>query len=318
LPSFEIPISLIPALLTSKGIPTSQYSADITFSGISFFLGFQGNISYAISDAIAVAAGVRYIYALNNYEGSLENIQINPMHPLINPSGGMMSAQQFFTYAGMPAYAADAADREVDVKQTGSGFTPILSLNLKPSDTLNIGIRYEFNTKLELTNDSAVDDTGMFPDGYTFRNDIPAILSFGLEYTVMPKLRLMISLNTFFDKQANWNGAEKLVDSNSYDMGVGFEYDITETFLISAGYLYTNVGVKDAYQGDFSHELDSNTIGLGGRIMMTPKISLDFGGLYTKYTDASRSWQIDDYPLAFQETYQRTSWGFSIGIGFHL
>ena len=318
LPSFEIPISLVPAMLSGMGIPTTQYSADINFSGISFFLGFQGNISYAISDAVAVAAGVRYIYAINSYEGTLENIQINPMHPLLNPSGGMMSAEQFFTYAGMPGTAAMLADAEVDVQQTGSGITPILSMNLKPSDNLNIGIRYEFNTKLELTNDSAVDDTGQFPDGFTFRNDIPAILSFGIEYTVMPKLRLMISLNTFFDKSANWDGAEDLIDSNSYDMGVGFEYDITETFLISAGYLYTNVGVKDTYQGDFTHELDSNTIGFGGRIMMTPKISLDIGGLYVTYTEADRSWQRNDFPHAFKETYQRSSWGLSIGIGFHL
>ena len=318
LPSFEIPISLLPALLGGFGIPTSQYSADIVFSGISFFLGFQGNISYAISDAVAVAAGVRYIYAINSYEGTLENIQINPMHPLLNPSGGMTSAQQFFSNAGMPTYAAMVADAEVDVQQTGSGITPILSMNLRPSDNLNIGIRYEFNTKLELTNDTSVDGTGQFPDGHTFRNDIPAILSFGIEYAMAPKLRLMISLNTFFDKSADWDGAEDFVDSNSYDMGVGFEYDVTETFLISAGYLYTKVGVQEGYQGDFTHEMDSSTFGFGGRIMMTPKISLDFGGLYVAYSDATRGWQRDDFPLPFTETYQRTSWGFSIGIGFHL
>ena len=33
LPSFEIPISVIPASLTSNGIPTSDYSADINFKG---------------------------------------------------------------------------------------------------------------------------------------------------------------------------------------------------------------------------------------------------------------------------------------------
>lgn len=44
----------------------------------------------------------------------------------------------------------------------------------------------------------------------------------------------MLSLQTFFDKSADWSGDEELVDSYSYDIGVGFEYDITETFLFSA------------------------------------------------------------------------------------
>jgi long-chain fatty acid transport protein len=318
LPSFEIPISLLPSLVSLSGIPTTQYSADIAFKGISFFLGFQGNIAYAINDVFAIAAGVRYIYAITTYEGYLENIQINPNFPALGLNGNMIRADQFFYGIGEYGLAAMVEDSEVDVTQTGSGITPILSMNIKPNESLNIGIRYEFNTKLELTNDSTVDDSGLFPDGYTFRNDIPAILSLGVEYAVIPQLRLMVSFQYFFDKNANWEGAEDLVDTNSYDLGVGFEYDVTDTFLISAGYLYTNVGVSDEYQGDFSHELDSHTVGAGGRIMLTPNISLDFGALYGTYTEADRSLTILEYPLPFTETYQRSNWALSIGFGFHL
>lgn len=83
-------------MLSGFGIPTSQYSAYISFSGLSCYLGSQGNIAYAISDTVAVAAGVRYVYAINTYEGYLENIRIDPMHPLTDPGGGMMSASSFF------------------------------------------------------------------------------------------------------------------------------------------------------------------------------------------------------------------------------
>ncbi len=318
LPSFEIPLSLLPSLVSASGIPTTQYSADISFNGLSFYLGFQGNIAYAFSDAFAVAAGVRYIYAITAYEGYLENIQINPTFPLLGLTGNMIRADEFFYGIGEFGLAAMVEDQEVDVTQTGSGITPILSMNIKPNDSLNIGIRYEFNTKLELTNDSTVDDSGLFPDGYTFRNDIPAILSLGVEYAVIPQLRLMVSFQYFFDKNANWNGAEDLVDSNSYDIGVGFEYDVTDTFLISAGYLYTKVGVSDDYQSDFTHELDSHTFGAGGRIMLTPNISLDFGALYASYTEAQRSLTIINFPLPLTETYQRKSLALSIGFGFHL
>ena len=93
---------------------------------------------------------------------------------------------------------------------------------------------------------------------------------------------------------------------------------MTDTFLISAGYLYTDVGVSDEYQSDFTHELDSHTIGLGGRVMLSPKIALDFGGLYVTYTEAQRPITTPEFPLPFTETYQRSSWAFSIGIGFIL
>lgn len=69
----------------------------------------------------------------------------------------------------------------MDVQQTGSGITPILNAHFKPNDNINTDIRYEFNTKMELTNDSKVDDTGMFPYGFTLRKDTPDILSFGIE-----------------------------------------------------------------------------------------------------------------------------------------
>ncbi len=323
LPSFEVPISLLPALVNTAqpygfGIPTDAYSANIAFKGKSVFYGFQMNAALALNDMFSVAAGVRYIYAVNDYTGYLENIQINPQHPLLNPGGNMMSAAQFFTMIGFPQYAAMVADQEVDVQQTGSAWTPLLGLDIRPSENFNIGIRYEFNTRLELTNDTTVDDSGLFPEGYKFRNDIPAILSLGLEYGISPDFRVMISYHMFFDKNANWNGNEKLVDSNSYDMGIGFEYDITDTVLISAGYLRTQVGVSDEYQSDFSHELSSNAVGFGGRIEVMPKLDLDLGVLYVKYIDSTRNMMIEDFPLGFTETYQRWAWAFSAGIGYHF
>lgn len=318
LPSFEIPLSLLPTLVSLMGIPTTQYSLDMAFKGKSIYYGFQGNISYAINDVFSVAAGVRYISAVTEYEGQLENIQINPQHPLLNPSGGLMSAAQFFTLVGQAGYAAMVADQAVDVKQTGSAITPLLGINIRLNDSLNFGARYEFNTNLELTNDSTVDDSGLFPDGETFRADIPAILSLGLEYAITPPLRFMISYTTYFDTSADWDGDEEFVDSNSYDIAVGFEYDITESFLISAGFMFTQVGVSEDYQSDFAHELDSSTIGFGGRLMLTPNISLDVGGLYVIYTDADKTMEIPEYPLPFMEKYERTSWALSIGLGIRL
>ncbi|MFZ2055650.1 MAG: hypothetical protein WAU81_15785 [Candidatus Aminicenantales bacterium] len=318
LPSFEIPISLLPALVSGFGIPTTAYSADIAFSGKSFYLGFQVNAAYAINEVFSLAAGIRYVSAKTTYEGELGNIMINPQHPLINPTGAMMPAAQFFTVIGQPGYAAAVQDKAVDVTQKGTAWTPLLGLNIRPNDRLNIGIRYEFNTKLTLKNESTVDDTGMFPDGYSFRADIPAILSLGVQYGITPDFRAMVSYHMFFDKNADWDGQEKFVDSDSYDIGLGLEYDISDAFLISAGYLRTKVGVNDLYQSDFTHELSANTVGFGGRINLGSRLALELGGIYVKYDNAERSVTIPEYPLPFTESYERWAWAFSAGIEFRF
>ncbi len=316
LPSFEIPVSLLPGLVSFFGIPTTAYSADIAFSGKSFYLGFQANAAYAINEVFSLAAGVRYITANTKYEGELANIMINPQHPFINPGGGMMSAVQFFTLIGRPDYAAALQDIAVDVTQKGTAWTPLLGLNIRPSDRLNIGIRYEFKTKLTLENQTTEDGTGLFPDGYKFRNDIPAILSVGAQFGLSENFRAMVSYNLYFDKDVNWDGLEKFVDSNSYDFGLGLELDITKSFLISAGYLRTQVGVTKDYQSDFAHELNSNSVGGGIRIMLAKKVALELGGLYVKYDNADRSMTIQEYPLPFKELYERWAWAVSAGLEF--
>lgn len=317
LPSFEAPISLLPYMLTSMGLPTTKYSADIAFKGTSVFYGFQLNASYAVNEVFSVAAGARYIQAVNKYEGGIKNIMINPTHPLINPNGSMLPAAQFFNYAGLPAYAAMVGDKAVDVKQIGSAITPLLSVNVKPNDRLNIGIKYEFNTNLELENETTKDDTGMFPDGEKFRNDIPAILSCGIEYSLLPELRASFSYNLFFDKNADWGGREELIDSNTYDFAFGIEYDLTDTILISTGYLRTQFGMSKEYQTDFSHDLTCNTFGLGARFKMKKSLDLDIGGIYVNYLDDDAMITYENIG-SFRETYKRSTWCVAIGLGYHF
>ncbi len=81
LPTFEMPLSVIPASLSLSGIPTTQYSADIYFKGSSAYMGYQGNVGYKINDKISVAVGVRFVSASNKYKGHINNISINPTYP---------------------------------------------------------------------------------------------------------------------------------------------------------------------------------------------------------------------------------------------
>lgn len=399
LPSFEIPISAIPASLSASNIPTTNYSADINFEGSSVFWGAQVNGSYAINDKISLSAGVRMIIAKNTYNGYLKNIMINPNYPAFGASytGGLVSAPQFFTdgsnflnglatsatntatsltalglpaatpltalpsssqtgiaqllgaagisttgmnvgtaiatlnavapgftakAATMAANAAATQDMQVDAEQTGTGYTPIFGANLTIGEKLNIGIKYEFRTKLVLTNKTKVDGTGLFKDGNKIQSDIPAILSLGIGYKALPQLRVSAGLHYYFDKDAIIETApytKKVIDGNLYEISLGGEYDITDKILISAGYLYAKTGVGSGYQTDLSHSLTSSTVGFGGGFKVTEKMMINLGMLYTMYTSDNKSIDYTKYGVpSAQETYNRTNIDFSIGVDYRF
>jgi long-chain fatty acid transport protein len=316
LPSFEIPFSLVPIAVSTLGIPTTAYSLDMSFKGTSVFYGFQVNASFAFSDMISAAAGVRYISAQNTYEGYIRNVRIDPFFPLLGFVGQMVPAEQFFNAVGQPGLAALAADKEVNVKQAGSSFTPILSLNVTPMETLNFSVKYEFNTNLELENQTTQDDTGLYPDGAKERNDIPAILSLGLQYEVLPKFRAHLSYNLYFDKNADWGGRQDLVDSNTFDLALGLEYELASAVSLSAGVLRTQFALSEQYQTDFSHEISNTSLGFGARLRMIPKLDVDLGILYILYGTAQRTYTGITGP--YTESYKRSTFGFAIGFGYHL
>ncbi|MGB4705321.1 MAG: hypothetical protein WBI18_09665 [Candidatus Saccharicenans sp.] len=310
LPSFEIPFSMLPPLLSNMDIPTSGYDVDIVFKGKSVFMGYQLNFSYAISPSFSFGLGGRLIQATNKYEGSIKDV-------MLNIAGSWQSAYDFFTFNGYYYYAAMVADKEVDVKQTGSGFTPILSLCFTPNESLALTLKYEFKTKLELTNKTTKDDTGMFPDGAKFRNDIPAILSAGLRYSMTPVFRSYLSFNYYFDKNANWEGAEQFVNHNSYELGLGLEYDLSSMVTVSAGYLRTQFDLAPEFQDDINHELSSDSVGGGLKLNLTDKLSLEIGGLYVFYKKYEKTDSNGMVP-AFPVTFNRTTFDAAVGINYRF
>jgi long-subunit fatty acid transport protein len=321
LPSFEWQFSTLPGALSAKGIPTTKYAADIYFKGQSIYFGFQFNVSYALSETVSAALGARYVSASNTYTGHIQNVQINPNFPPYGFTGGMVSAKTVFATLGDAATAAALSDKAVDAKQTASGFTPILSLDFHPMDNLNIALKYEFETKLEFTNETAKDDVGMFPNGAKTRLDIPAFLSVGANYGIMPGLRATASFDYFFDTTSDRSGLQDLINSNTYDLALGLEYDISSALLISAGYLRTQVDVMDGYQEDLGFDLSADTIAGGFRVKLSPKFDIDLGVMNVSYKNYSKNitYASGTTPLGtYKETYSQKTFAFAIGLNVHL
>ena len=381
LPSFEMPISQIPALLTSQGIQTNRYSADIFFEGSSIFFGYQVNIAYKINEQISIGAGIRMVTAKNTYEGSITNIRINPNQTKFGADfngSNMVFARDFFqagnnvysqvsdglTALGLPAATplsalppqtqdqiaallgltpeviaamnvgqaigglnnvaqamaenkASTQDRYVDAEQTGTGFTPILSVNYSPSNKFNFSLRYEFKTKLELT--TKLNDNkggGVFVDGKKSVADMPAMLALGAEAKPIDKLTISASFNTYFDKKVDYSGGDdiKMIDRNYFEYGLGVEYRFTDKFRASAGWLATNTGILPEYQNDQRYSSNSNSFGFGVGYRILPLMDINVGGQYTINADYKKPYENGLYT----ETYGKETFIFAIGLDFYF
>lgn len=249
--------------------------------------------------------------------------------------------------AGQAAYlGVITADQEADVVQKGTGITPIIGANISlMEDKLNFGLKYEFQTNMDLTNEvndnkgfvMGMDPTTgekeyMFVDGDKVNADIPAMLSFGAGYEIIDPLRVQLGLIYYFDKNAGWaketeinaEGAEveiDLIDKNFVEYGLGLEYDITEKFLVSAGVLLARTGVKEEYQSNLSFSLSTNTIGGGLAYKINDRFTAEAGAYYVSYLEQTydKTYALDaENTVPYTETYDKETFGISIGISISL
>lgn len=235
------------------------------------------------------------------------------------------------------------ADQDADVIQTGNAITPIVGANLSfMNDKLNIGIKYEFLTKMDLIDDVAnvggkelgfingVDlatgqPTYMFKDGNVTNADIPAFLSIGAAYQATDKFNVSVGFHTYFDEAAGWatdDNGNATVDGNFLEYGLGLEYLLTDRFLVSAGYLGTKTSATEFYNDDLSYSLNTTTVGGGGAFKLNDKFTLQFGAFYTMYQDDTfdKSYVLMDgvTSVPYTETYAKATWAFSLGIDISL
>lgn len=225
--------------------------------------------------------------------------------------------------ATLTATGAALTDKAVDVKQTGSGITPIIGANISPIKGMNIGIKYEFKTKLTLTNATAVDGTGMFPDKAETNSDVPALFSVGVDYKVSKNFNFSVSYNDYIDQNVDWGNniysEPRTLDRNSWEIAFGGQHQIIKCLAISVGYLHTEIGASKQYNSDFSYYSISNTYGGGFEIKPIANLTIDLGLLVTNYANAPKSFKDADPAIGnYVEEYKKHNLGFAIGLGYHF
>ena len=232
-------------------------------------------------------------------------------------------------------------NQEADVTQTGSGICPIFGIDLTPNEKLNIGIKLELATKMDVKNktskDFVVDSvpgtaTTKFPDGFKTPSDMPALFTIGASYKLTNKLKASGGFHRYFDKSVgyghtNTNGDivsnDQLINSNNYELAFGLEYNVSEKLMLSTGYLYTNTGVKDWFNTDINFCLSSHSFGFGGKYAVSKKVDLELGASYTEYIPSSKVYihTIKTTPtvdVSTKEKYYKNVFIVAVGISIKL
>lgn len=324
--SFERQVALIPAALAQAGLAsaTPAYSLSSNINGQQYIFGVQMGASYKFKDNLSAYAGMRVNYVYNKYTGSITNITANigganenlygyfgNRASQLNAQAAALKAQAEATAdatlkAKLLAGAAQAEggaklmtekqgqvkDKHLECTQTGWGVTPIIGLDFK-TGRWNFGTRLEFNTHLNIENNTKVDDTGLFQHGVNTPSDLPGLWTAGAQYSILPNLRAMASYHLYFDKSAKMaNDKQKLLGGNTQEFLAGMEWDITPDITVSAGGQRTLYSLGDgAYLSDMSFVTSSYSIGFGAQVRLAKNMRLNVAYFWTNYENFDKKYK---------------------------
>lgn len=293
---FESQVALVPTIINTLHPGMAQgYSADTYVRGRQYYWGGQLNFGYKVMPSLNVSAGFRVVYASCNYYGYVRNISTTV-------GGQQMKVADLLSspMVNMPDLAAIAADRELNCDQNGWGVTPVIGIDWKQGKW-NLAARWEMKTRMRLKNRS-VNDTrntsglAEFDDGKTIAADLPTIISLGVQYEVLPTLRVNVGGHIYDDKHATqYEHREDLLRGPGWEVLAGVEWDVTKRLTLSAGAQRTNYGLgnNSRFLNNISFVNDSYSFGLGGKVNVSKKVAVNFAYFKTIYKSYKK--KMSDY-----------------------
>ena len=280
-------------------VTPDMYDIRTSMYGRQYIYGLQLGLTYQPLPNLGVYVGGRMNYYTGSYNG-------------------------YVRAEGKPGVLPDPIaqalpDMALDVDQKGWGLTPIIGLDYKWGK-LNLGFKCEFGTNLNIENDTHENTTGMdqFKDGYSTPNDLPAIVSLGAQYEILPSLRVMGGYMHYFDSDAGMaNDKQEYLSHGTNELQFGAEWDITDKLLVSAGIQNTDYGMQDEFQSDLSFSCDSYSVGFGAKLKFNSHLSVNVAYFFTNYEDYTK--ETDNYAgtgLKGKDVFSRTNKVFGLGIDY--
>jgi len=262
-------------LAQTLGAPTAQYSFDGYVNGKSYYFGLTLTAARKLSENLSVSLGLRGIYYTGNYLGHIRDINYYVGGQQYNYAIASQMPEPYKTML-----APRLADLELDCDQKGFGIAPIIGIDWKAADWVNIAAKVEFKTKLraesEAHNNAAFDALAgsnpafaAYTDGAKTPCDMPAIAAIGAQFMPTEALRLNVGYHHYFDMDTKqWT---KDMVGNTNEILFGAEYAFSEMFEVSAGFQKTMPDQTDLNLSDMAFSLSSYSYGLGVGVI-TPKL----------------------------------------------
>lgn len=311
---FEHGVGMFEALvgstaLTKLGTKFGGYALESYVNGKSYYFGGTFTVARKLSEKLSVSLGLRGIYVTNNYSGYIKNMQAGMLTGNTNNPIVVLDQTQ------EPALS----DLELDCDQKGFGIAPIIGIDWKAADWVNIAAKVEFKTKIrvesEAHNNAAFDALAptnpkfaSYIDGATTPRDMPTLAAIGAQFMPTEALRLNVGYHHYFDMDTKqWT---KDMVGNTNEIVFGAEYDISEMFEISAGLQRTMYDQTDLNISDMEFNMTSFCYGFGIGVRVSPSIKLNAAYFQTFYDDYTKN----DPATYSVTTYSRTNRVIGLGI----
>ncbi len=244
-------------------------AADQSLDVYSVTMGEILGGSYVLNDNISLSGAVRFLHATQNMT---------------------LTCPKFSTIAG-GALATQNGGNDIGYDAKGYGFGGILGINAKDVFVpgLYLALQYQTITKLNMefksTEGTMVSEFGI-EEGKKFKNDLPAVLGLGIGYYVNDDIYVSTSFNYYFNKQAKMQnplGGTDMEYNDSWEIGLGADWQVLPQLGLSAGTMYSKQGTKDDVNSAFSPVLDSLVTGFGVEYKVTKQVMLTGSYMHCRY-----------------------------------
>lgn len=224
----------------------------------SYYHAFTLGGAYALNEKVSVSMGIRYIDAKIEKRGYVGRIYL-------------------------------------EYEERDQGLGAILGLNLSPIKYLNIGLRYETKTSLNLKTKLFRDDLGLLTDGSKRKRDLPALLGLGFSYGLNQKIRIEADFTYYLNRNADWDDvvlsttSDESEKGNGHEFGIALEYAICPKMKASMGYMFTDTGLDPDNMCIEAPELNAHTLAGGGAYEIISDLSINVGIARVFYMEETTS-----------------------------
>lgn len=212
-------------------------------------------------DHLSVAAAVRILYGSRDIKIKLDDAPPAAFAPVLGTDKTL-----------------------VNTEASGFGTGGVFSIHFKPIETLDFAATYHTESIIDYEYDKAdgADVALQYlkaAKGDHFSYVLPAFLSVGVGWQVIPQLYLAAGMEYYFNDLADY------AYDDAWSIVFGAEYQFNKMLAVSLGGFYTDIGSRKKEGGnDFTNPyLDSFTYCGGFELTFFDDLVIDIGGFYVQY-----------------------------------